>query len=114
MAENANNGYYTEKPADDIDLVEQVRAMLNSVGLQSLVVMNYDRHPLIISSIGKISSVQRFNLNRYWSLQLMAVDKYSEEERYCLIPNGSNEDWLNLFNIKILPFILENKLPRAI
>jgi hypothetical protein len=103
-----------EKPVDDIDLISVVRDILYKSGLQVLTTANYDSHPLIISSIGKISSVQRFNLNRYWSLQLMSVDKYSEEERYCLIPNGSNDDWLSLFSHKVIPFIIENNLPKAL
>ncbi len=44
----------------------------------------------------------------------MSVNTYSEEERYCLIPNGSSEDWLKLFQSKILPFLMANNLPNAI
>lgn len=103
--------YNTEKPADDIDLIFCVRDLLIQSGISLDAIAIFDNHPLIINSVGKISSVQRFNLNRFWTLQLMAVDKYSEEERYCLIPNGTNDDWLNLFSVKVLPFILENRLP---
>ena len=106
--------YYTEKPEGDINLVAEVRTLLHKAGLQNSTAQHYDQHPLIHGSLDKISTVQRFNLNRYWSLQLMATDKYSEEERYCLIPNGTNEDWLKLFEVKVMPFILANNLPKAI
>ena len=109
-----NNPYFAEKAEGDIDLVAEVRNILTSAGLGNHASQFYDNHPLIINSQGKISNVQRFNLNRYWSIQMMSVNTYSEEERYCLIPNGSNEDWLKLFQSKILPFLMANNLPNAI
>lgn len=106
--------YYVEKPKDDYDLITLVRTMLINSGLSVNAINYYDTHPLIIGSIGKISTVQRFNLNRFWSLQLMSTNSHSEEERYCLIPNGSIQDWLKLFESKVLPFIIQNSLPKAI
>jgi hypothetical protein len=106
--------YFVKKEEGDINLVTEVRNLLISAGLGVHVTQFYDQHPLIINSVDKVSNIQRFNLNRYWSIQLMSVNTYSEEERYCLIPNGSNEDWLKLFQIKILPFLIANNLPTAI
>ncbi len=108
------NKYFTEKPSGDLDLIAMVRGMLINVGLTNNTLAYFDTHPLIINSINKISNVQRFNLNRFWALQLMSSNNHSEEERYCLIPNGSNEDWLKLFESKVLPFIIQNNLPKAI
>lgn len=108
------NKYFTQKPDNDVNLVASVREILVRSGAPAISVACYDQHPLIAGSMDRISTVQRFNLNRYWSLQLMATDQYSEEERYCLIPNGSNEDWLKLFESKIVPFILANNLPKPI
>ncbi len=106
--------YFVKKEEGDINLVTEVRNILMAAGLGQHVTQFYDPHPLIINSLDKVSNIQRFNLNRYWSIQLMSVNTYSEEERYCLIPNGSNEDWLKLFQVKILPFLLANNLPTAI
>lgn len=108
------NQYYAEKPKDDCDLISIVRTMLINSGVATEAINYYDNHPLIMSSLNKISHVQRFNLNRFWSVQLMASTNHSEEERYCLIPNGSNQEWLNLFESKILPFIIQNSLPKVI
>lgn len=105
------NPYFAQRPDGDINLVTEVRNLLLNNGIPTAA---YDQHQLIQASMNKASSVQRFNLNRYWSLQLMATEKYSEEERYCLIPNGSNEEWLKLFEAKVLPFALANGLPRII
>ena len=106
--------YFVKPSEGDINLIFAVREMLVSAGLGNHVTQFYDTHPLIVNSFDKVSNIQRFNLNRYWSIQLMSVNTYSEEERYCLIPNGSNEDWLKLFQAKILPFLLANNLPTAI
>jgi len=102
--------YRAPREQGDTDLVSEVRNILKEVGLHEKL-SAYDGHRYIKEAINKSSNIQRYHLNRYWSLQLMMSDKQSIEERYCLIPNGSNNEWLKLFKTKVLPFILENNLP---
>lgn len=106
--------YIQPKPAGDIDLVSEVRACLVSAGLTPLLVDAYDNNRFVKEAVGKEATVQRFLLNRYWSQQLMSSNKPTTEERYALIPNGEVSSWLALFKSKILPFAIENNLPRVL
>ena len=104
--------YKQPKPLDDVDLITEVRNRLMAAGLGQRIA-HFDNHRFIQEAIGKESSVQRYLLNRYWTSQLLHSSKVSIEERYCLIPDGMIQDWLALFETKILPFIIENDLPCA-
>ena len=106
--------FYREKPADDIDLIQAVRASMLEYGLHDKVANAFDNNHYIIDAIGKPSTVQRFLLNRYWSLQLMSSANPSIEQRYCLIPDGEVSDWLRLFKESVLPFAVQNELPIVI
>lgn len=103
--------YHQTKDANDIDLTAVVRTILVEAGLLQYVIAAYDNDRFILEAQNKPSEVQRFLLNRYWSFQLMQSEKSSIEERSYLIPNGEIEDWIRLFQNKVLPFILENNLP---
>lgn len=102
--------YKQPKPEGDIDLILEVRNLFLKEGLQSEIEQFYDIHPWIREAQGKQSEVQRYFLNRYLNKQLLCHPN-SINERYCLIPNGSVKDWLELFTSKVLPFMVKNKLP---
>lgn len=103
--------YHQPKPDGDIDMIAIVREKLINSGLRKAVEENFDTNRFIVEAVGKNSAAQRFLLNRFWGMQLMNAAKPSSEERYCLIPNGAVEDWLRLFEVKVLPYIIENGLP---
>ena len=105
--------YFQPKPEGDIDLVAQVRNLLVSAGLAKQVEIFYDKHQYVIDAAGKESSVQRHMLNRYWNLQLSMCPN-NMDTRFYLVPNGKITDWLRLFTDSVLPFIVQNQLPRAI
>lgn len=104
--------YKQPKPTGDIDLIAEVRQRMITAGLGQRIA-HFDNHKFIQEAIGKESSVQRYLLNRYWTSQLLHSSTVSIEERYCLIPDGRIDDWLDLFQAKILPFIIQNDLPCA-
>lgn len=58
--------------------------------------------------------VQRFLINRYWHLQLGNLPFNTMDQRYCLVPQGSIERWLELFDQMVAPCIVQNNLPQAI
>ena len=94
-----------------IDMIEKVKQVLTSAGL-----VNEARHvfavdPLIVSSHGQHYTLQRMNLNTYFLYQLSQFASESIEERYCLINDGTPEEWLRLFENKILPFLISKRLP---
>lgn len=55
-------------------------------------------------------SVRRFLINQYWREQLGAIDLRGEGntigDRFCLIEDGSIEDWLRLFREKVAKSVL--------
>lgn len=105
--------YYSTRSEDDIDLVGSVATLLSTHALGHRV-QEFLSDPLIAESADKASHVQRFNLNRYFGMQLLRVEGQSTlDERYCLIPNGEVKEWLNLFAAKVLPTLVAHDLPRA-
>lgn len=106
--------YQQGRKEHDIDLVQEVRDSMMSSGLGLKIPEAFNNSRFIIEAEGKAADVQRFLLNRYWNQQLMASAKQSMDERYCLIPDGTVEDWLKLFKQKVLPFVIENNLPIVI
>ena len=111
MQNTAIQDYHAARQPNDIDLIAEVRQRLVISGISAERIMAYEQNQYIIDACDKTPEVQRFLLNRYWNLQLMSSRKVSINERYCLIPNGSIDDWLRLFSDKILPFIVKNELP---
>ena len=109
---NVDIRHYNEtRAAGDIDLIGHVRQLLVEAGLSQQVVAGYDNNPNIMEGMNKRPDIQRYLLNRFWLFQLMNANDISIEERYCLVPNGSIEEWIRLFKEKIIPFAIKNRLP---
>lgn len=108
------NIFNRPRETNEIDLVSLVRNMLINSGKSNEVINAFDNHHFINTVKDKNAEVQRQYLNRYWHLQLVSVSANSSNERFCLVPNGSISDWIRLFEAKILPFIIEHDLPKAI
>lgn len=107
----------TIEPSDTSEplcLVREVRNSLFESGLGKEVEKFYDTDNYVKMAIGRPPEAQRTLLNRFWNLQLIAVNKNSIEERYCLIPTGDVNDWLRLFRGKIIPFLIEHRLPNSL
>lgn len=95
----------------EIDLVTEVRNILCSVGLTKEVAESYDTNQYIIDAAPLCPEAQRFLLNRFWNLQLLAIGITSVEQRFCLIDSGEYKDWIKLFKESIVPFAVSNRLP---
>lgn len=107
--QQAFEAYNAERSKDDLDLVTMVRNLLLESGAGQQI-SNFDQNRFIIDAVNKGSDQQRFLLNRYFGMLLMASPKPSISERFNLIPNGSVDDWYKLFKATVLPFIIENNL----
>lgn len=101
------------KPEGDIDLVAEVRQILQESGLVQNAIEYFDTNRLIQDAIGKSSDVQRHLMNRYWSTQLAMVPN-STDIRYMLIPNGTILEWLKLFCSVIVPVLITHRLPKML
>lgn len=106
--------YNRPRDADDRDLVAEVRQVLVESGLAQEAENFFDTNQYIVEAKNKSSEFQRQLLNRFWTIQLLSVDGNSEDQRYSLIPNGSLDDWKRLFQMSIVPFAVQHRLPRAI
>ena len=80
--------YNEPQLATDLNLVISVRNLLINAGLAGNVINFFDTHRKIKEAMTKRPEVQRYLLNRYWTLQLMSVSTNSVNERFCLVPNG--------------------------
>lgn len=105
--------YHDKKPAGDIDMIEEVRKLLIEAG-QGNKIHIYDNHPRIVDAKNRHSDVQRHALNQFWMVQLGACEKPSFNERTYLLPRGDKSEWLKVFNLGVMPFIIENDLPNEI
>lgn len=111
ITQQAMDTYKTQRTDDDRNLVQEVRQILTDAGLGSQTIQFFDPHPIIQEAEHKVPDVQRWLLNRYWNLQLMASNIPSVNERFCLIPSGPLDEWVNLFRTVIVPFLKSHHLP---
>ena len=111
--EDAKQLISTEAAPGSLDMIAEVRRILQHNTLANQARSYYDTHRYIIDAEGKAPEIQRHYLNLYWGLQLVNADDNSIEERYCLVPNGNPKDWLVLFEQKIVPFLIKNNLPKS-
>lgn len=98
------------RQAGEVNMLEEVRKILRANGLAQNLPY-FDGHPQIIEAENKVAVVQRHYLNRYWTTQLLMTGKHTVDERYCLLERGEISMWLQFFQDKIVPFLIENNLP---
>lgn len=109
-----DNIFTTPRAEGEVNLVAACRQLLVDAGLLLKVQANFDTNKYIIDASPLGLKAQRFLLNKYWSIQLMSLDTDTQAERFCLLPNGTAEDWLNVFKDRVLPTIINSQLPGAI
>lgn len=97
-----------------INLIRSVRELLKLNGLEKNAREHYDTDARLTSLIDANPDAQRTALNRYWILQIYKAAQDGSEQRFCLTPGGTYEEWLSLFERKIVPFLVSNSLPTAL
>ena len=55
--------------------------------------------------------IQRFLVNRQLRLICGSAEANSMNVRYCLVEDGTYDDWTRLFNQMVMPFIIQHNLP---
>lgn len=94
-------------------LVTEVRNVLLQSGLGREVEANFDTSSYIKEAVGKPPQAQRNLLNRFWNIQLLTAPN-TTEARFCLIPQGSDAEWLSLFRNQVVPLAIDLRLPTRI
>lgn len=104
----------TPREEGGFDLIAATRQVLMDAGLGENIA-HFDNNHHIQGALHLNYQAQRFILNGYFRIQLMSVPgKSSTNERFNLIDTGSAQDWLRLFQQFVLPFLIENNLPKTI
>lgn len=103
--------YQAARREDELDLVAIVRERMVQAGLLDKLPYAFDNNRFIQEAIGKPSHAQQYNLNRYFSTQLMATHDDTLVQRYALIYEIRPDEWLNVFDNTILPAIVNFNLP---
>jgi hypothetical protein len=110
--ENAEVQKTNEEPLKaEYDMLDLTVEILKKAGLAKEANDFYLTHHWIVEAKGKSFEDQRFLLNRYWNMQLLPF-RGTAPLRYYLINDGEPADWLLSFHQKIIPFCIENNLPR--
>ena len=109
-----DNIFTTPRVEGEVNLVAACRQLLVDAGLLLKVQANYDTNRYIVDAEPLGLKAQRFLLNKYWSVQLMSLPNDTQAERFCLLPEGTADDWLTSFKDRVLPTIINAQLPEAI
>lgn len=105
--------FATPRQPGEVDLISLVRGLLAENFTEQEIVDIYDNHPLIVSSKDSNSTVQKTNLSRFWSQQLMGIPD-SQSARLHLIPCGEVALWYKHFSEGVLPFCLRTNIFRKV
>ena len=107
------NPHDIERKPDDRCVVSECRAILVENGLANKIDA-FDNDNDVMLAKPASPEAQRDILNRYWMHQLLSAPMPSVEQRFALISDGTIDDWLRLFRQVVMPYVLENDLPKVI
>ena len=103
-----------ERKVGDIDMIKCVRDILVRHGLKQKVEQLFDTDVNIVYAANLGPKAQRDVLIAFWNLQFMGVDVGGYEERAVLGLPFSDSDWIRVFVEKLVPFIVDNDLPKGL
>ena len=104
--QDRSSEFLDERSLHEANLLAVVETLLSESGLhQTRMSLRgyFETHEIV----NKKPNVQRFFMNKFFQLLLLAIDANTIEQRFCLITDGTVDDWLSLFRKKILPFLRE-------
>lgn len=94
-----------------LELIDFIRLNLNSVFGEKYGDVFYNS-PIISGAKGKDDGFQRVMINRFFNQLLMTyrarVNTPVHNTCYMLVDDGTTEDWLQIFNTMVIPFLKEN------
>lgn len=105
--EDRTTEFLRERSPNERDLLSEVTNLLSMSGLHETA-LSLNSYFQTNEALTKTENVQRFYMNKFFNLLLLAIPTNTIDQRFCLIPDGSIDDWLNLFRRKVLPFLREH------
>lgn len=96
---------------EEINLVDKVVELMKKHKFTDEATNIFTKDQLITNCYNNVFEVQRVNINRFWTKQLMHIGAKSIEARSFLLQDGTLENWLDFFE-RILPMIKENGIPK--
>ena len=97
--------FNTPSKPDEPDLVALVRGHLLDTYNEEAVFTFYDQHPLIFGCKDSNSTVQKTNLSRFWTQQMMGLTD-SQSARLHLVPGAEPAIWYKHFVDGVLPYCM--------
>lgn len=93
-----------------LDLISEVTKMLQEANHPHPEEWKRFLDPVVYQNPNVMA--QRFYINRAWRLIIGTVTtEPTMDQRYCLIENGTIEDWLRIFKTGLVKWITSRQLP---
>lgn len=102
------NNPFPQRQSGETDLVAEICNLLQGAGHSEPFSWKTQLGVSDPHSVG--SKLQRFLINRYWRLKMGLCKEDSTMPRYCLIESGEDSEYLEIFKVNILPFIVKNTI----
>lgn len=102
------NVFAEPRKPDDLDLLNEVSKLLENAGHPSP--NKWTQSSLLVDAIYAAPKLQRFLINRFWRVSLGNCSENTSKERYCLVDNGQDTVYLQIFKDAIVPSIIKYKL----
>lgn len=109
-----NTTHRDERKTGDIDIIKCIREILIRNGLKKKVEELFDTDSSIAYAQHLGPLAQRDVLASFWNLQFMNAGVGGYEERACLTLPFNDSDWIRVFVEKLIPFIVDNDLPKVL
>ncbi len=103
-----NTNPFPDRQPGDTDLVAEISKLLQEANHQDP--FSWETRLSVANSHAPGPKLQRFLINRYWRIKMGLCPADSTMERYCLIESGEDKDYLEIFKVNILPFIIRNNV----
>lgn len=108
MVSFTQNVFSEERQPGDLDLVQEITKMMEEGGHPAPY--NWQANAIIEQALLAAPKLQRFLINRFWRTRLGNCAQSTMTERFCLIEDGSIDEYLQVFRTGVLPTVIEMAL----
>lgn len=99
----------------DFDFIAEIRTLLVINNASNECLQAFDTSRLIQDAVHMRPDAQRHLVNRFFRGQILSIrDVDTIGVRTCLIDGGEYSDWMRLFKDSVVPFLIQNSLPKVL